>query len=209
MRHVTAVFLLRKCCLTYRTIYFNSCVVQGHWRLTFQMDFARRLGYPYVLQVDDDSFFPEPVHMDILHTMRNRNIDVAVSMFSEEEPVAVTIGLPELTRFYLVTEQLEFPPTLARNCNPPSLEGLYTSISENSTGGWNRKVLYGNFLLLSVNLWYRFDVQKFIQLVLRTGTYFRLRWNEQPVTSMIWQLFVKDEQFYKFDFPYKHPYKIA
>ena len=187
----------------------TSSAVQGHWRLTFQMDFARRLGYTYVLQIDDDSFFPDPVEMDILHTMRTRNIDVAVSVIKDDESIAVTSGLPELTRYYLVTEQLEFPPTLARNCNPPTMEGLYTSTSWNSTGGWNRKILYGNFLLLSVNFWYRRDVQNFVQLVLRTGSYFRLRWNEQPVTSMIWQVFVKEERFYKFEFPYVHPYKVG
>ena len=183
--------------------------MQGHWRLTFQMEFARRLGYTYVLQVDDDSFFPEPVLVDILNTVRARNIDVAANIIKGDEPVRVTSGLPELTRFYLVTEQLEFPATLARHCNPPSLEGLYTSTSDDSTGGWNREVLYGNFLLISVNLWYRVDVQRFVQLVLRTGAHFRLRWIEQPVTAMIWQVFVKDEHFYKFDFPYQHPYKIA
>ncbi|KAK9807176.1 hypothetical protein WJX73_004215 [Symbiochloris irregularis] len=34
----------------------------GHWRLTFQLDFATTLGYPYILQLDLDSYFPEPVH---------------------------------------------------------------------------------------------------------------------------------------------------
>ena len=178
-------------------------MAQGHWRLTFQMSFAQRLGYSYLLQLDDDSYFTSPLETDLLHFARSRDLDLAARKAYSDE-VFVTQGLPELTRYFLVTEALDIPPALARNCNPPTVEGLYTNSSFSLEGGWNRKVLFGNFVMLSTAFWHRADVQSYLKLILKTGGHFRFRWNEQAVLGMIWQLFVDAHRFHVFDFPYEH-----
>ena len=178
-------------------------MAQGHWRLTFQMSFAQALGYSYLLQLDDDSYFTSPLEIDLLHFARSRDLDLAARKAINDLP-HVTQGLAELTRYFLVTEALDIPPVLARNCNPPTVEGLYTASSFGLGGGWNRKVLNGNFLMVSMAFWHRPDVQSYLQLILKTGGHFRFRWNEQAVIGMMWQLFVEANHVHVFDFPYKH-----
>ena len=167
------------------------------------MGFAQRLNYPYLLQLDDDSYFTSPLRIDLLQFVRSRDLDLA-ARFTFSDADFVTQGLPELTRYFLVTEKLAMPPALASNCNPPTIEGLYTAASFGLAGGWSRKVLYGNFVIVSTAFWHRPDVQSFLQLVLKTGGHFRFRWNEQSTVGMIWQLFVEPHRFHVFDFPYEH-----
>ena len=109
----------------------------------------------------------------------------------------VNRGLAELTRYYLLANQLQ-PQTLFEHCDPPSLEGLFsgksthqhrTSQSSNVTqavngNGWDYVYIYGNCLLTDVReLWFREDVQRYISLVVSSGGHFRFRWNEQAVES--------------------------
>ena len=178
-------------------------MAQGHWRLTFQMSFAQRLGYPYMLQLDDDSRFTGPLKTDLLQFVRSRDLDLAARRAVSDADF-VTQGLPELTRYFLVTEALTIPPALAQNCNPPTVEGLYTTASFGLGGGWNRKVLYGNFVIISTAFWHRPIVQSYLQLILKTGGHFRFRWNEQAVIGMLWQLFVEAPRYHIFDFGYEH-----
>jgi len=111
--------------------------------------------------------------------------------------VQVNRGLAELTRYYLLANQLQ-PQTLFEHCDPPSLEGLFsgksthqhrTSQSSNVTqavngNGWDYVYIYGNCLLTDVReLWFREDVQRYISLVVSSGGHFRFRWNEQAVES--------------------------
>ena len=167
------------------------------------MSFAYRLGYPYLLQLDDDSRFPSPLKTDLLHFVRSRDLDLAARKVLIT-PAGYHQGLPELTRYFLVTEGMDIPLALAQNCNPSNIEGLYTVSSFGLAGGWNQKVLYGNFLIVSTAFWHRPDVQSYLQLILKTGGHFRFRWNEQGVITMIWQLFVAAHRYHVFDFPYQH-----
>lgn len=180
-------------------------MAQGHWRLTFQMSFAHRLGYPYLLQLDDDSHFTSPLKIDLLQFVRSRGLDLAARKAIYDQ-AWVAQGLPELTRYFLVTEGINIPPALAQNCDPPTIEGLYTASSFGLGGGWNRRVLYGNFMIFSTAFWHRPDVQSYLQLILKTGGHFRFRWNEQGTVGMIWQLFA-EQRYHIFDFPYKHAEK--
>lgn len=48
------------------------------------------------------------------------------------------------------------------------------------------------------------QVHRFVQLCRATGGSFTYRWNEQGVIAMLWQIFLKPEQFHAFEFDYKH-----
>jgi hypothetical protein len=44
----------------------------GHWRLAFQFAFADRLGYKYVLQLDDDSDFRAKETLNLTDFMQSK-----------------------------------------------------------------------------------------------------------------------------------------
>lgn len=174
----------------------------GHWRLTSQFRFARSLGYEYALQVDDDSEFPTLVQTNIFEVMKNKNLKIG-GRGSFPDAARVAVGLPELTRYFIVTEGIQPSPLLLQHCKPPSIDGLFSDV--NGTGnGWDRTMFYGNFVVYSVDFMFEEMVQRFIKLVLQTGGHFRFRWNEQATIGMVWQLFVREGEYKVFDFPYKH-----
>ena len=186
----------------------------GHWRLTFPIGLARSLGYGWVLQMDADSVFEEVIEYNMIQELDHRKALIAGRATYVDLP---TWGLPELTRYFLVAEQI-VPTILFDFCKPPGIDGLYTVSSEtfpgelngdpalalHEAGGWNKTVIYGNFILINTAFWYQHDVQKYLNLVLGTGGHFRFRWNEQSVIAMIWQVFVPYERFHLFQFTYSH-----
>ena len=186
----------------------------GHWRLTFPIGFARSLGYKWALQIDTDSIVGERLEQNLVAELESRDAYLAARTTIIDVP---TWGLPELTRYFIVTEQL-VPQTLFSHCKPPSIDGLYTvgseefpgdlegepSTSLKETGGWNRSVLYGNFLAINTDFWFREDIQAYLALIVGTGGHFRFRWNEQAVVGMLSQLFVPASRLHFFTFEYSH-----
>lgn len=176
--------------------------IMGHWRLIFQFRLAQILGYDYLLQVDDDSKFPETVQDNLFRIMATENLKIA-GRAAFPDAIHVTIGLPELARYFLVTENHQPSPLLFTHCNPRSLEGLLSDV--NRTGiGWDRTAFYGNFIIFSVRFMHEEMVKRFINLVERSGGHFMYRWNEQATLGMIWQMFVREKEFRIFNFPYQH-----
>lgn len=167
----------------------------GHWRLFFQFEFARQLGYKYVLQVDDDSVFSEPVP-NLVDFMSTRNITLAGRNLVKDLDF-VMMGLAELARYFIVTESFH-PTQLFDHCSPKNIDGL-------TTERWDREVIYGNLVVYNLDMWFQEPIQRFLRLVQRSGGHFRYRWNEQAVVGMIWQMFVKAQEFHLFDFGYNHP----
>ena len=179
----------------------------GHWRLAFQMQFASRLGYRYILQLDDDSAFMAPLRFNLVQHMSKYNLRMAARNIIESDGPDVTRGLAELARFFLVSEDVR-PTKLLSECIPANISGLYThGLSSQGDGGYSTKYLFGNFVVISLEFWFQPTVQRFVKLVLRTGAHFRYRWNEQQVQSVVWQMFLSPEEFSLFDFPYDHPVK--
>lgn len=179
----------------------------GHWRLAFQMEFAAKLGYKYVLQMDDDSAFPHPVTIDLVKHMAAQNISMAARNIISGDDADVTRGLAELAKFFLVSEGME-PTTLFTECRPADIRGLFTKgIGGPQSEGYSTRYLIGNFMIISLDFWYQEHIQRFVKLVLRTGAHFRYRWNEQQVQALVWQMFLPPDNFHLFDFPYNHPVK--
>ena len=179
----------------------------GHWRLAFQMDFAAKIGYKYILQMDDDSAFPDPVTFDLVKHMLAQNLSMAARNIISGDDADVTRGLAELAKFFLVSEGIE-PTTLFSECKPADIRGLFTSgIGGPQSEGYSTRYLIGNFIVISLDFWYQEHVQRFVRLVLRTGAHFRYRWNEQQVQALVWQMFLPPDNFHLFDFPYNHPVK--
>ena len=180
----------------------------GHWRLAFQMEFAWKLGYKFVLQIDDDSALLQPIEYNLIQYMASQNLKMAArNIIAHDEP-DVTQGLAELAKFFLVSEGLQ-PRSLFIECRPANMSGLYTSgVGGAQDGGYSTKYIYGNFVIISLDFWFQEEVQRLVKLVLNTGGHFRHRWNEQQVQSLVWQIFLAHHEFHLFDFPYEHPVKV-
>ncbi|EFJ49408.1 hypothetical protein VOLCADRAFT_104304 [Volvox carteri f. nagariensis] len=198
--------------------------LMGTWRLTYMPAFARDMGHRYVMQLDDDSFIMSPVGFNIVELFDKQSYLLAARNIMKDVPT-VTWGLPELTRFYLVANKI-VPTRLFEHCKPHDLSGLYTKLSiakghefpDEQTkdlnrlrlpksGGWDMTILYGNCLMWSLDWWFKPEVNRFVQLCLASGGVVNYRWNEQAVISMMWQVFVKKEQFLMFNFTYLHSKK--
>lgn len=106
--------------------------------------------------------------------------NVLKGVFSDligEVPQA-TLGLPELTRYWLTITQFKLKGPLLKNLRPPSLDGL-------TSEGWNRLYHPGYFILFKVDLWFQSDVQDYLTTVFRSGRDIEGRWQEQAVMNMI------------------------
>jgi hypothetical protein len=70
--------------------------------------------------------------------------------------------MPELARFFLTSNRLEAKSALFQHISPPNMDGLYsqskTAPESTLGGGYDRTVLYGNFLVVSTALWSRPEV---------------------------------------------------
>ena len=180
----------------------------GHWRLVFQMEFAAKLGYQYVLQLDDDSDFLQPLKTNLLEFMKQNSLDMATREIIASDVQDVTLGLAELTKYFLVVEKIQPTLLFAEDCFPQDISGLYTAgLGGPQDGGYSTRFVYGNFVIISLDFWFQEPVQRFVRLVMRTGGHFRFRWNEQAVQSIVWQIFIPEKKMHVFDFPYQHPHK--
>ena len=176
----------------------------GHWRLTKQFTLFRNLGYRYALQVDDDSEFPAPgVSENLFEVMRRDRLKIG-GRASFPEGHNVAIGLPELARYFIVSEKFEPSPLLYSHCKPPSIEGLVSDLTGKNERGWDRWMFYGNFVIFDLEWILEDMVQRFINLVSQSGGHFRFRWNEQASLAMVWQMFVREGEYRVFKFPYRH-----
>ncbi|GIM13600.1 hypothetical protein Vretimale_16671 [Volvox reticuliferus] len=151
--------------------------LMGDWRLAFMPHFARKMGHRYVMQLDDDSYILGPVGTNLVELF-DRHGYLLAARNAQRDPPIVTWGLPELARFYLVTNKV-MPETLFEFCEPQSIEGLYSEYKRikleegllpkaqldklnqlglRSRGGWNRTILFGNCLMYSLEWFFRAEV---------------------------------------------------
>ena len=171
----------------------------GHWRLTFPFEFARHVGHRSILFIDHDSEVLAPPPGNLAADLSAEGIDLAYRTLVEDPMIGK--GLPELAGYFIESNNLQ-PAQLYGECVPPNAEGLHTPRGDGT--GWRARVPYGNFVVVSLDWWFRADVQRFLNLCLFTGDHIRHRWNEQQVIGMLRALFVPPERELRFNFSYKH-----
>ncbi|KAG2430897.1 hypothetical protein HXX76_009870 [Chlamydomonas incerta] len=200
--------------------------LMGDWRLSFMPQFARDMGHRYVMQLDDDSYIVGKVEQNLVQQFDSRNISLGAQKLLQDWPL-VTWGLPELAKYFIMAHQLQ-PTTLYSHCQPPGLDGLYSALDQQSLdadpeavalgrlfpdkvvprrGGWDRTILNGNCVMISLDFWFSSLVQRFVQLCRASGGSVMYRWNEQAVLGMVAQIFASQEQLLMFTFPYAHRLK--
>ena len=112
----------------------------------------------------------------------------------------------------MVTENV-VPTLLYEHYSPPSIEGLHSWPASRPwpapegvpVAGWDMTVLHGNFVVYDVAFMTEHPlVQRYLRTVVQTGAHFRFRWNEQATLAMVWQLFVREDEWAQLHFLYEH-----
>ncbi len=176
----------------------------GHFRLAFQFFFARDLGYKYLFQFDSDSYVNQPVKMNLVQHLREKDYWMTNKPFFFYEVQGYQVGLAEITRYWIATRKgLKWQPPgeLFEHCKPQNLDGLHTNPEPcwwgfpNSTG-WDGYMIAGNFNTFSIDFWFQEHVQDFIHLIVRSNGHIEQRWVDVSPQSMVWQMFVPKEKFH-------------
>jgi len=161
--------------------------LMGRWRLAFSLDFAKTMGYKYHLQFDDDAMLNTPVEYNLLPKFQEKNYQMGVFSDWIGEVASVTLGLPELTAYWLKIAHYSPKGTIFQNTKPGDISGL-------TSDGWNRMYHPGYFLILSIDFWYSTEVQNYLNTVFRSGRDVEGRWQEQAVMNMIRLIFIPKDQ---------------
>jgi hypothetical protein len=70
----------------------------------------------------------------------------------------VVWGLAELANFYLASNKLKPKSALFQHLEPPTIDGLYSAPAK-VKGGYDGSILWGNFVIVSTELWARPEVR--------------------------------------------------
>ena len=195
--------------------------LMGHWRLCFSFPFARQLQYKYMLQTDTDVYINEPITVDLVAEARLNNYYLTNRNWTFLEVRRFYKGLPELAQYWLNTRthldgqhitvenasSAGIKGPIFKHCTPQDRSGLRTGTTRDARvpgfSGWDAECIAGHFSIFSLDWWFSWEVQDFVQLVLRTGGHIEQRWVDVATQSMINHLFVSEERFYT------HPWDIS
>jgi hypothetical protein len=159
--------------------------LMGRWRLAFSLDFARAMGYSLHLQFDDDAMLNQPLPYDIVQQFKEKKYMMGVFSDHIGEVPQCTLGLAELTRYWLAVKGLEPKGALYQHLNPPNMGGL-------TSNGWDRMYHPGYFIIISLEFWYQAEVQDYLTTVFRSGRDVEGRWQEQAVINMMRLVFIPE-----------------
>ena len=157
-----------------------------------------RAGYQWIIRVDDDSRFPDPVPYNLVKAMQQEGASYGFRVQMAEDPPVVH-SLAEATKFWLTMERRE-PAWLYEHCNPSSIEGL-------SSLGWSRKMFYNNFFVGNISFWLAPEVQGYLRFLEQIRGAHRFRWGDAPVQTLTAGIFLPKQQIMEFDFAYEHQLK--
>lgn len=182
-------------------------IIMGHWRLLVPFTITAMLNYTAALQADDDLFITQPLGYNIISTLQANNYLLANHRIVTETTL-ITRGLPELAAFFLQSTGYRASSTLWRHVAPGNWSGLFSKTgwrADESSAGYDNQYLYGNFVVMTMQLWRDPRVQDWITLCLLSGGMDRHRWNEQAVVALVWLLFTEPQQLWMIkDLKYIH-----
>lgn len=161
--------------------------LMGRWRLTFSLDFAQAMGYEYHMQFDDDAVVLSDVDYNIVDKLRTEKHDMAVTSDLLGEVPHITLGLAELTNFWIKINKYTVQGALFSRLNPKSLAGL-------SSDGWDRYYHPGYWMITRIGWWYDSLPQSYLEMILRSGKDIEARWQEQAVMNMMRLVFIPEAQ---------------
>ncbi|GAX84688.1 hypothetical protein CEUSTIGMA_g12109.t1 [Chlamydomonas eustigma] len=193
--------------------------LMGHWRLVFSFPFARDLGYKFIMQADADTFIMEKIGYNLIDHMREKDVWVTNYDLKIPEEREYNMGLPELARYWMISRgRMEGLYVTADNastaghgyikgpvfshCRPADINGLHTCSELVCRGetwrGWDGEMFSGHYQIFKLDHWFSWEIQDFLQLVIRTGGHIEHRWNEISTQAMIRHMFTPDKHVHIF-----------
>lgn len=168
----------------YGDSYPEDYFLMGRWRNTFQFSFVQRMGYEYMLQLDDDAFILDPIDLDIVSHFRKYEHRLGTRNTRLREVPSAVQGLAEFVRYWMVTRNMTTPAgELYKTLSPAGIDGL-------NGVGWNKLIYCSCFMIFDINFWMQDIILDFMNLVLKTGSDIEQRWNDQGVQNMVKLLFI-------------------
>lgn len=157
--------------------------MMGRWRLSFSLDFAKAMGYGYHLQFDDDAMLNAKLDYDVVESLKKKDIHMGVFSDHIGEVAHVTLGLPEITRYWMTIRNFQPKGELFKHVNPHDMNGV-------TSAGWDRYYHPGYFLMVKVDFWFQEHIQDYLTTIFRSGRDIEGRWQEQAVMNMMRLVFV-------------------
>jgi len=172
---------------TVRKHFSLEYYIMGRWRMTFAIDFVRAMGYKYYLQLDDDAMINNQLNMNIVDTFKSKGYNMGVFSDHFGEPITITNGLPELTKFWLTINNFIPQGTLLEHVRGHTLANV-------NSDDWDRYYHPVYFLILDIDYWFTDNVQSFVSLIMKTGRDIEGRWLEQMIQNMVRLVFIPKEK---------------
>ncbi len=163
--------------------------LMGRWRLTFSLDFAKEMGYEYHLQFDDDAMLNTNIPFNIITELDKRGTSMGVFSDHIGEVAHVTLGLPELTSYWLKINKYQPKGNLLQHIRGNNLQAF-------NSDTWDRMYHPGYFLIVKVSFWFSSEVQDYLKTVIRSGRDIEGRWQEQAVMNMMRLVFVSEKELW-------------
>lgn len=173
---------------SHRTHIDVDYYLMGRWRMTTCLDFAKARGYRYHLQLDDDAILQgDALTYNVIDKLRGAGTEMAFFSDYLGTPRSLTVGLCELTRFWIKRFGYKVQGALFSTLVEQNLNGL-------TTDGWNTLAHPGYFILIDLDFWLSEDVQSYLTAIFRSGQDIESFYTEQTVMNMVSLVFVRPER---------------
>lgn len=156
-------------------------------------------GYKWALRFDQDSVFLSSIDFGLVESMVKNKQQYGYRVWGVDH-LEVVWGLPEITSYFLKEQNIQ-PKWLFNMCSPKSTDGLKTA---RDGTGWNRQIVYNNFFVTNISFWLDVQVQRYLRLLETTGGFYKFRWGDAPVHTMVIGMFLDEVQLERFSFDYDH-----
>lgn len=155
-------------------------------------DVMHRLGYTWVLRLDDDSSILSPIPYNLFTFMETHGLTYAYRNIARESGWSGELWW-QYVRKYVQNNRVR-PQWLTKYCVRRGRPGRF---SHEDCGG-EAINFYSNFFVLNVTRWLDADIQHFVSDVDDRGVMFTKRWGDLLVQSAAVQMFVSERQVHRF-----------
>ena len=171
--------------------------LMGQWRLLYPFKFMKELGHKYLLFLDDDSYIRGDVRMNLVETAKQHNYNfMPLRMLHEDRRISGYGDFPLMAKDFCMKHNIK-APLLLEDCSARDWSGV-------TTDNWRGTIMYGNFVVISIDFWFHPLLQEFLDIIIKSGKYFIYRWNEQLVIAMMRLIFSNHDKETILSFPYNH-----
>jgi alpha 1,2-mannosyltransferase len=179
-------------------------------------DILEKLGYDWILRMDDDSFIHSKIDYNLFEFMEKNGYEYGYRVDMREDRWCLQ-GFGESVLAYIESEQIKptffyeyldypFKATLKNY-----MKAILMKLNPNKEcklelmPHYNCRGYYNNFFITKISFWKSPQVQSFLHYIDRIGGGYKYRWGDHSQQSAAVQIFMRKEKVYKFtDWTYEH-----